>query len=34
MLKVLLEHLVAKPDLYQDEIAIYLYDEFDVPVTT
>lgn len=34
MLKVLLDHLLEKPDLYQDEMAIYLYDEFEVLVTT
>ena len=34
MLKTLLEHLVEKPDLYQDEMAVYLFDELDALVTT
>ncbi|KAK8121451.1 hypothetical protein PG999_005571 [Apiospora kogelbergensis] len=34
MLKTLLEHLVEKPDLYQDEMAVYLFDEFDALVAT
>ncbi|RYP01002.1 hypothetical protein DL763_000423 [Monosporascus cannonballus] len=33
MLQALLDHL-EKPDLYQDEMAIYLYDEFEVLLTT
>jgi len=34
MLSALLERLIEKPELYQDEMAIFLYDEFDVLVTT
>jgi hypothetical protein len=34
MLSALLEQLIEKPELYQDEMAIFLYDEFDVLVTT
>lgn len=34
MLRTLLEHLVEKPDLYQDEMAVYLFDEFNALVTT
>jgi transposase len=34
MMKALLDHLLAKPELYQDEMAIYLYDLFDVLITT
>ena len=34
ILSVLLEQLIEKPELYQDEIAIFLYDEFEVDVTT
>lgn len=34
MLSALLEQLIEKPELYQDEMAIFLYDEFDVVVTT
>ncbi|KAK8036601.1 hypothetical protein PG991_001738 [Apiospora marii] len=33
MLKALLDHLVEKPETYQDEMAVYLFDEFDVEVT-
>jgi hypothetical protein len=33
MLEALLEHLLEKPDLYQDEMAVFLYDEFHVLVT-
>ena len=28
MLSALLEHLVEKPDQYQDEMVVFLYDEF------
>jgi hypothetical protein len=34
MLSALLEQLIEKPELYQDEMAIFLYDEFDTLVTT
>jgi hypothetical protein len=34
MLDALREHLLEKPELYQDEMAIFLYDEFNVLVTT
>ena len=34
MLSELLEQLIEKPELYQDEMGIFLYDEFDVLVTT
>jgi transposase len=34
MLSTLLEQLIEKPELYQDEIVIFLYDKFDVLVTT
>jgi hypothetical protein len=34
MLSALLEQLIEKPELYQDEMATFLYDEFDVVVTT
>jgi hypothetical protein len=34
MLSTLLEQLIEKPELYQDEMAIFLYNEFDVVVTT
>jgi transposase len=34
MLSALLEQLIEKPKLYQDEMAIFLYDEFEVVVTT
>jgi transposase len=34
MLSALLEQLIEKPKLYQDEMVIFLYDEFDVLVTT
>ena len=33
MLSALLEQLIEKPKLYQDEMVIFLYDEFDVLVT-
>jgi hypothetical protein len=33
-LSVLLERLIEKPELYQDKIVVFLYDEFDVLVTT
>jgi hypothetical protein len=33
MLTVLLEHLLEKPGLYRDEMAVFLYDEFGVLVT-
>jgi Winged helix-turn helix len=33
MLDALREHLLEKPGLYQDEMAIFLYDEFGVLVT-
>ncbi|THC88362.1 hypothetical protein EYZ11_012193 [Aspergillus tanneri] len=34
MLDALREHLLAKPDLYLDEMAVFLWDEFDTLVTT
>jgi hypothetical protein len=34
MLNALLEQLIEKPELYQDKMAIFLYDEFEVIVTT
>jgi hypothetical protein len=34
MLSVLLKQLIKKPKLYQDEITIFLYDKFEVVVTT
>ena len=34
MLSALLEHLVEKPEQYQDEMAVFLYDEFSVLLTT
>jgi transposase len=34
MLDALCEHLLEKPDLYQDEMTIFLWDEFEVLVTT
>jgi hypothetical protein len=34
MLSVLLERLIEKSELYQDEMVVFLYDEFDVLVTT
>jgi transposase len=34
MLDALCEHLLEKPNLYQDEMAIFLWDEFEVLVTT
>jgi hypothetical protein len=34
MLSVLLEQLTQKPELYQDELAIFLYDKFEAAVTT
>ena len=34
MLDALCEHLLEKPDLYQDEMAIFLWDEFEVLMTT
>lgn len=34
MLSALLERLIEKPDLFQDEMAIFLHDEFNVLVTT
>ena len=34
MLSALLEHLIEKPDLFQDEMAVFLHDEFNVLVTT
>jgi transposase len=33
MLDALCEHLLEKPGLYQDEMAIFLYDEFGIHVT-
>jgi hypothetical protein len=33
MLSALLEHLIENPELYQDEMANFLYDEFEVQVT-
>jgi transposase len=33
MLQALCEHLLEKPDLYQEEIAVFLWDEFDAQVT-
>jgi transposase len=34
MIKVLCDHLLEKPHLYLDEMAIFLWDEFQVQVTT
>jgi transposase len=34
MLEALCNHLLEKPDLYLDEMAEFLYDEFDVLVST
>lgn len=34
MLNALREHLLEKPGLYQDEMAVFLYDEFNIHVTT
>ncbi len=34
MLSALLKQLIQKPELYQDKIAIFLYDEFETVVTT
>lgn len=34
MLKALCEHLLEKPDLYLDEMVIFLWDEFEAAVTT
>jgi hypothetical protein len=34
MLDTLCEHLLEQPELYQDEMAVFLWDEFDVLVTT
>jgi hypothetical protein len=34
MLDVLCEYLLVKPRLYQDEMAVFLYDEFGIHVTT
>lgn len=34
MLDALCEHLLEKPNLYQDKMAIFLWDEFEVLVTT
>jgi transposase len=34
MLEALCEHLIEKPDLYLDEIADFLYDEFELLVST
>jgi hypothetical protein len=33
MLAALCEHLLEKPELYQDEMAVFLWDEFQVLVT-
>jgi hypothetical protein len=33
MLQALCEHLCEKPDLYQEEITLFLWDEFDAQVT-
>jgi hypothetical protein len=34
MLEALREHLLEKPELYQDEMVVFLWDEFHVLVTT
>ena len=34
MLDALLERLLEKPGMYQDEMAVYLFDEFNVLVNT
>ena len=34
MLDALREHLLEKPGLYQEEMAVFLWDEFDVLVST
>jgi transposase len=33
MLQVLCEYLLEKPDLYQEEMAVFLWDEFEAQVT-
>ena len=33
MLRALCEHLIEKPELFQDEMAIFLWDEFEAQVT-
>lgn len=33
MLRALCEHLIEKPELYQEEIAVFLWDEFEAQVT-
>jgi hypothetical protein len=33
MLEALCDHLLEKPNLYLDEMAIFLWDEFDVQAT-
>ena len=33
MLSALCERLIEKPDMYRDEMAVFLYDEFDTLVT-
>ena len=33
MLSALLEQLIQKPELYQDEMAIFLFNEFEAVVT-
>ena len=34
MLDALCEHLLRKPDLYRDEMVMYIWDEFQLPVST
>jgi hypothetical protein len=34
ILNALLEQLIQKPELYQDEMAVFLYNEFEAIVTT
>jgi hypothetical protein len=34
MLSALLDRLIKKPNMHQDEMAVFLFDEFDVLVTT
>jgi hypothetical protein len=34
MLEALCDHLLEKPGLYQEEMAVFLWDEFEVQVST
>jgi hypothetical protein len=33
MLTALCEHLIEKPGLYRDEMAVFLYDEFEILIS-